>query len=141
MLDDVTRGWGGGESLLFRRRVGQGHERPFTSTAKPQRFTLTTLQTADTRKPPKKQGCGKKQDVFTGELCGRCDGCLHQKFVRSKTHHKTFWDNKARLARGRTVMKPAYKVQSSNKQVAKIRVTRARFCSKAVISNNDHSGL
>lgn len=59
VLDDVTRGWGGGESLLFRRRVGQGHERPFTSTVKPQprhrRFTLTALQTADARKPPKNE--------------------------------------------------------------------------------------
>lgn len=58
-MDDVTRGWGGGESLLFRRRVGQGHERPFTSTVKPQprhrRFTLTALQTADARKPPKNE--------------------------------------------------------------------------------------
>lgn len=68
VLDDVTYGWGEGESLLFRSRVEQGHERPFTSTVKPQprhhRFTLTTLQTGDARKPPKKQEWGK-QDVFT----------------------------------------------------------------------------
>lgn len=66
VLDDVTRGWGGGESLLFRRRAGRGHKRPFASTVEPQprHRPLHSHDAADARKPPRKQEWGK-QDVFT----------------------------------------------------------------------------
>lgn len=81
VLDDVTRGWGGGESLLFRRRAGRGHKRPFASTVEPQprHRPLHSHDAADGRREETAEKTRmRKTGCLHRELCGRCNGCLHQ---------------------------------------------------------------
>lgn len=81
VLDDVTGGWGGGESLLFRRRAGRGHKRPFASTVEPQprHRPLHSHDAADGRREETAEKTRtRKTGCLHRELCGRCNGCLHQ---------------------------------------------------------------
>lgn len=109
VLDDVTGGWGVGASLLFRRRVGRGHERPFHSETTATPPPVHSHNAADSRQEETTEKTRiRKTGCLFCELCGRYYGCT--KTRPNNTHCsqiKPLTQQRRRIFRGFTAMKPA----------------------------------
>lgn len=138
MLDDVTRGWGVGASLLFRRRVGRGHERPFHSETTAAPPPVHSHDAADSGQEETTEKTRiRKTGCLLCDYCGRYYGCTETR--PNKTHCSQIEPlrrRRRRIFRGFTAVRPAI----TGKPLQKYEYEGACFCGTAAISGNDPSG-